>query len=177
MYWLLTGKRPFDAATEPFRLGNAGEGLAALALVALGIAISLALRQRGARGATAVLALACGTAAFFAVRTLDHLGQHDTCVEAARHGEGELVEGTIERLRPSGSLWPWSASERLLVDGQEVRYPVLASGCGFSRKNAQAAGVREGAAVRVLVWHDQILRVDVVGRAQATRRTAPVLAP
>jgi hypothetical protein len=158
----------YDVAVEPFRWGNAGEGLAALALVALGAAVSAALRRRGLRGATAVMSLVCGVAAFFVVRTLDHREDHERCVEAARRGEGEVVEGTVERFRPVTSVWrqPWS--EEFELGGKRIRYPLIGGGCGFHRVLAEGGPIREGQRLRLRLWNDEILRLEMADRdAQA----------
>lgn len=151
----------FDVASEPFRWGNAGEGLAALALVALGAAISIALRRRGARGATLVMSLACGLAAFFVARTLEHRREHLECVEASRSGTGHWVEGPVERFRPVVSIWQRPAWEELDVAGEHVRYPLIAQGCGYHRVVAEGGPIREGMQVRLLLWRDQILKVEI----------------
>jgi len=151
----------FDVAAAPFRWGNAGEGLAALALVALGASASIAMQRRGLRGGTTLLAAAAGLAVFFAVRTLDHRREHTECVEAARRGEGRVIEGTIRDYRPLQSIWqrPWD--ESFAVDGETVRYSVLAQGCGFHRTTADRALFRNGMRVRLLQWKTEILKVEV----------------
>ena len=153
----------FDVASEPFRWGNAGEGLAALALVALGAAVSIALRRRGARGATLVMSLACGVAAFFVARTFDHRREHLECVEASRGGGGRWVEGTVERFRPVVSVWQRPAWEEFEVGGERIRYPLIAQGCGFHRVLVEGGPIREGMQVRLLLWREQIRQLQIAG--------------
>jgi hypothetical protein len=153
----------FDATAGPFRWGNAGEGLAALALIALGASASIALQRRGVRGGTTILAVAAGLAVFFTVRTLDHRREHADCVEAARRGDGRVIEGTIRDHRPLQSIWHWPWEESFVVDGTTVRYPVLNQGCGFHRTAAERAPFREGMRVRLLQWGSQLLKVEIEG--------------
>ncbi len=151
----------FDVTTEPFRWGNAGEGLALLALVALGASASVALQRRHVRGGTAILAVAAGLAVFFAVRSLDHRHEHLACMSAARNGDGEWVEGTVHDYRPLRSVLqrPWS--ESFAVGDVTVTYPLLASGCGYHRTEVEGGPIREGMRVRLLDWNGQILRLEV----------------
>ncbi len=151
----------FDVTAEPFRWGNAGEGLAALAIVALGASASVALQRRRVRGGTTILAVAAGLAVFFAVRTLDHRREHGACVQAARSGAGRVVEGVVHDFRPLRSLWqrPWS--ESFTVDGLAVEYPLLAQGCGFHRTSVEGGPIRDGMRVRLVEWKGEILRLDV----------------
>lgn len=151
----------FDAAAQPFRWGNAGEGLAALALVALGASASMALRRRGIRGGTTILAVAAGLAVYFAVRTIDHRRRHQDCVEAARRGDGRVLEGVITDYRPLHSIWQRPPYESFLVAGVTVRYPLLAEGCGFHRSLVAAGQIHEGMRVRLLEWNGAILRFEV----------------
>lgn len=151
----------FDVTTEPFRWGNAGEGLGLLAVVALGAAASVALQRRRVRGGTAILAATAGLAAFLAVRSLDHRHEHLACTKAARGGAGEWVEGTVRDYRPLRSILqrPWS--ESFSVGDVTVTYPLLASGCGFHRTEVEGGPIREGMKVRLLEWNGQILRLEV----------------
>lgn len=151
----------FDVTAEPFRWGNAGEGLAALAMLALGASGFLALRRRGARGATGVLAIAAGVAVFFAVRTLDHQHEHEACVEAARQGDGRVLEGPIERFQPVRSMWqrPWD--ESFTVAGVTLRYALFTGSCGFHQTVAEGGPLREGMHVRLLEWRGRILKLDL----------------
>ncbi len=151
----------FDVAAEPFRWGNAGEGLAALALVALGASASVALQRRRVRGGTAVLALAAGVAVFFAVRTLDHRREHAACLEAVRDGSARVLEGVVTDFHPLTSVWQRPALESFSVDGVTFRYPLLAQGCGFHRTEIEGGPIRDGMKVRLLEWHGQILRLEV----------------
>jgi hypothetical protein len=151
----------FDEVLQPFRWGNAGEGLAAFALVALGASASMALHRRGARGGTAILAAAAGLAVFFAVRTLDHRRAHDACMEAARRGNGRVIEGVVEDFHPLRSVWqrPWY--ESFVVGGVTVRYPLLSQGCGFHRTMLEGGPIREGMRVRLREWKGEILKVEI----------------
>lgn len=150
----------FDVTSEPFRWGNAGEGLAAMALVALGISGAAALRRRRARGATGVLALAAGVAVFFAVRTLDHRREHEACIEAERSGGGSVLEGVVRDFRPAASPWRRPLSESFVIDGELVRYPIYARGCGFHRTTLRSP-IGEGMRVRLVLWKGQILKLEI----------------
>ena len=151
----------FDVTAEPFRWGNAGEGLAAIAVVALGAAGSLALTRRGRRGGAWLLALAAGVAVFFGVRTIDHQREHQDCVSALRGGEGRLLEGVVEQFHPLDSVWerPWY--ESFVIDGVRVRYPLLAKGCGFHHTSLEGGPIRPGMHIRVTEWKGELLKVEV----------------
>ncbi len=151
----------FDVTSEPFRWGNAGEGLAAIAMVALGVAASLALTRRGRRGGSWLLALSAGVAVFFGVRTLDHRREHDDCVAALRNGAGRTLEGHVEQFDPLDSVWdrPWY--ESFVVGGVRVRYPLLAKGCGFHHTSLEGGPIRPGMHLRVTEWKGELLKVEV----------------
>lgn len=151
----------FDVTAEPFRWGNAGEGLAAVALVALGAAASIALARRGRRGGPWLLAVAAGISVFFAVRTIEHRREHTACVEALRGGTGRVLEGRVEQFDPLDSVTkrPWY--ESFVVDGVRVRYPFLAKGCGFHHTSLEGGPIRPGMRIRVTEWQGELLRVEV----------------
>jgi hypothetical protein len=151
----------FDVTSQPFRWGNAGEGLAAFAVVALGAAASFALRRRGSRWGTAVLAVASGVAVYFAIKTVEHRREHAACIDAARRGEGRVVEGVVKEFRPVRSLWQRPSSESFVLDGTTIQYPLLSAGCGFHQTVAEGGPIREGMRVRLLEWKGKILRLEV----------------
>lgn len=151
----------FDVTAEPFRWGNAGEGLAAVALIALGAAASIALGRRGRSGGVTILALAAGIAVFFMVRTLDHRREHEDCVQALRNHEGRVLEGAVEHFDPLRSVWNGSWYESFEVGGVQLRYPLLAKGCGFHHTSLEGGPIRPGMRVRVTEWKGEILRVEV----------------
>jgi len=162
----------FDVASEPFRWGNAGEGLAALAIVALGTAGTFAVRRRSGMTAGAViLGVAVALALFFVSRTVRHRREHEACVEAARRGEGRVVEGVVRDFHPLTTVWQRPASESFSLDGETVRYPLVAEGCGFHRTVVEGGPIREGMRVRLLRWNGEILRVEIEAGAQGQPRT------
>ena len=151
----------FDVTAEPFRWGNAGEGLAAVALVAFGAAAMIALHRRHRRGGTTILAVAAGLAVFFAVRTLDHRRTHQECVDALRKGDGRLVEGKIENFHPLDSIFQSPSYESFEVGGVTVRYPLLAGRCGFHRTTVEGGPIRAGMRVRITEWQGEVLKLEL----------------
>jgi len=151
----------FDVASEPFRWGNAGEGLAALAIVALGTAGTFAVRRRSGMAAAAILGIAIALALFFVSRTIQHRREHEACVEAAQRGEGRVVEGVVREFHPLTTVWQRPAYESFSLDGETVRYPLVAEGCGFHRTVVEGGPIREGMRVRLQRWNGEILRVEI----------------
>jgi hypothetical protein len=152
----------YDVSAEPFRWGNAGEGLVALAIVALGIAAALALRRRARGGVVAALAVALLGAGVYVERTVRHRREHEGCVQAVVRSEGRLVEGVIRDYRPAATAWQKPAYGSFVVGDEKVTYPLLAEGCGFHQSAAEEGAVlREGARVRLRVWDGQIVKLEV----------------
>ena len=151
----------FDVASEPFRWGNAGEGLAAMSVLALGAAAGSALRGRRRRAAAVTLAVSALVACAIVWSSFANQTLHDACAAASRTGDGELIEGVVRDLRPLTSYWQRPAEERFAVGSREVRLPLVPSGCGFHRTQLEGGPLRDGLTVRLLSWRGQILRVDV----------------
>jgi hypothetical protein len=153
----------YDVSLEPFRWGNAGEGLVALAILSLGVAAALALRHHHV-----VLGIAAGAVALIATgvyveRTVRHRRDHDRCVEAVVRREGRVVEGVIRDHRPAPAPWQGAGYASFVVAGETVSYPVLAEGCGFHESAVEvgAPPLRDGARVRLRLWQGQIVQLEI----------------
>jgi hypothetical protein len=144
----------FDVAHDPFRWGTAGEGLVALALVAMGFGLARAARRRPVAVVTFCAALAAS--AFYVSETMRHRAEHAACAEAARRGDGRVIEGVARDVRAA----PRWAGETFVVGGETVACPVVAERCGFTRA-AVGDALREGARVRVRMWNGQVVKLEV----------------
>ncbi|MFL5262969.1 MAG: hypothetical protein ACJ79R_22810 [Anaeromyxobacteraceae bacterium] len=143
----------FDVAHDPFRWGTAGEGLLAVALVAMGFGVARAVRRRFAIAAfCAALALAAG----YVAETMRHRAEHAACAEAARRGDGRVLEGVARDVRAA----PRWAGETFVVAGETVECPLVAERCGFTRAVVGDA-LHDGARVRVRVWDGQVVKLEV----------------
>jgi hypothetical protein len=150
----------WDVAAEPFRWGNAGEGLGALAVIAIGAAVGGAVRGRTRRGAALALAASFAIAGAMLWSSLEHLRHHRACAEASRQEEGRILEGVVRDHRPLTSYWQRPAAEFFTLGGQRVRFPLLREGCGYHRTTLEGGPVREGLRLRLLEWNGEILRID-----------------
>jgi hypothetical protein len=151
----------YDATTAPFQWGNAGEGLVALAILALGFASFFALRRARAAWRVVALAVALSGSAAYVAETVRHRREHDRCVTAAERREGELIEGVVEDYRPLDSPWHRPATESFVVNGTRITYPLLSSGCGFHRTHLENSPIHDGVRVRLRYWQGQILRLEI----------------
>jgi hypothetical protein len=82
-------------------------------------------------------------------------------VEAARRGEGQILEGVVQDFQPVRSLWQRPSHETFVLSGSTIRYPLLSAGCGFHQTVAEGGPIREGMRVRLVEWKGKILRVEV----------------
>ena len=108
----------WDVAAEPFRWGNAGEGLGALSVVALGAAVFGALRGRSRGGAVAAVCSSLAVALAMVWGSLDHLRVHRMCADASRHEEGRVLEGVVHDYHPLTSYWQRPTDETFTVGGE-----------------------------------------------------------
>jgi hypothetical protein len=144
----------FDVSHDPFRWGTAGEGLVALAFVAMGFGIARAMRRR--RFAVAAFCAALAASGIYVAETVRHRAEHAACAEAARRGEGRVLEGVARDVRAA----PRWAGETFVVAGETVACPVVAERCGFGRAVVGEA-LHDGARVRVRVWDGQVVKLEV----------------
>jgi hypothetical protein len=151
----------WDVASEPFRWGNAGEGLGAVALLALGGAAGGALRASRRASAALVLGVSCALAAALVWTSLEHQRSHAACVAASLHGDGRVLEGEVSDYRPLTSYWQRPAAESFTLAGELVRLPLVAQGCGYHRTTLERGPLRDGLRVRLRSWNGQILRVEI----------------
>lgn len=150
----------WDVAAEPFRWGNAGEGLGALSVVALGAAVFGALRGRSRGGAVAAVCSSLAVALAMVWGSLDHLRVHRMCADASRHEEGRVLEGVVHDYHPLTSYWQRPTDETFTVGGERIRFPLVADGCGYHRTTLEGGPIREGLRVRLWQWNGQIVRID-----------------
>lgn len=150
----------WDVAAEPFRWGNAGEGLGALALLALGGSAGGALRGRSRASAAVVLGISCALAGGLLWSSLEHHESHAACVAASQHGEGRVLEGEVRDLHPLSSYWQRPPVETFTLAGEVVRLPLLVNGCGYHRTTLEGGIVRDGLRLRLHQWNGQILKVE-----------------
>jgi hypothetical protein len=151
----------FDVAAEPFRWGNAGEGLWALSSLSIGLSGAAALRRRSIVGAALSLSAALAAAGAVMWGSLEHRRHHSECVEASRQDAGRVVEGVVRDYRPLASYWQLPAEETFTVGGETVRFPLVREGCGYHRTTLEGGALHDGLRVRLHAWHGQILRVEV----------------
>ncbi len=151
----------FDVTSEPFRWGNAGEGLLALAIVSAGVAGFVALRGSSPAVRWIVLVAAAVGAFVYVGSTFEHWRYHERCVVAAKRGEGRVLEGEVQDFRPLPSIWQRPAYESFVVDGERVRYPMLRQGCGFHRSSRAGDPIRDGLRIRLREWQGEILKLEV----------------
>jgi hypothetical protein len=144
----------FDVAAVPFRWGNAGEGLVALALVAMGFGVARGVRRR--RLAIVAFCAALGASALYVAETVRHRAEHAACADAARRGDGRVLEGVARDVR-AAQRWE---GETFVVAGETVACPVVADRCGFARA-AVGSALHDGARVRVRVWDGQVVKLEV----------------
>jgi hypothetical protein len=168
----------WDVAAEPFRWGDAGEGLVALAAVAIGVAVGSALRGRSRSGATLAIVGSFGLAVAVLWSSLVHLSQHRVCANVSRREEGRVLEGVVRDLRPLTSYWQRPTDETFTVGGERIRFPLVADGCGYHRTTLEGGPIREGLRVRLWQWNGQIIRIDVsreslLGAPQARAELRP----
>jgi len=151
----------WEVAAEPFRWGDAGEGLGALALLTLGGAAGGALRGRHRASAALVLGVSCALAGALLWSSLEHQHSHDACVAASRHAEGRVLEGEVHDLHPLTSYWQRPAAETFTLAGEVVRLPLVAHGCGYHRTTLEGGVLRNGLRLRLHEWSGQILKVEL----------------
>ena len=151
----------WDGGAAPFHVGNAGEGLLALAAIAFGGAAYLALRGRSIAGARAAVLLAGGMAAFLVSRTVQHLADYEACARADLLGQGKVVEGEIRDFHPLTSLLQEPRLETFRVGDELVSMPLFAESCGYHRTRVEGGPFHEGMKVRLRIWQGTILRVEV----------------
>ena len=162
----------WDVALEPFRWGDAGEGLVALAAVAIGVAAGGALRGRSRSGAALAVMASLVLAGTVLWSSFDHLRRHRACAEASRLEQGRVIEGVVHDLRPLNSYWQRPTDETFTVGGERVRFPLVANGCGYHRTTLEGGPIREGLRLRLWQWNGQIVRIDagreaLLGASQA----------
>ena len=151
----------WDVAAEPFRWGNAGEGLTAIAIVTSGAAAVVALQRRRRAVRAAVFSAAILVATFFVWRTVEHRREHLACKGASRHEEGRVVEGRVRNLRPLTSVWQQPRYDVFELGREQIRVPLIAEGCGYHLPQIQGGFIREAMRVRLRIWNGQILRVEI----------------
>jgi hypothetical protein len=152
----------WDVAAEPFRWGNAGEGLWAASSLFLGIAFARAtLRRRTIATAALSMFVSISVAGALVWKSLEHQRHHSECVEASRQQAGEVLEGIVRDYRPLESYWQWPAEETFTLGDETMRLPLVREGCGYHRTTLEGGTLRDGMRVRLLAWRGQILRVEV----------------
>ena len=151
----------WDVTSEPFRWGNAGEGLWALSALAIGASGAVALRRRSVLAAALALVASAGGAGVVLWGSLEHQRHHAACVEASRMDEGRVLEGVVRDYRPLSSYWQHPAHETFTVGGESVQVPLVSDACGYHRTSLEGGGLHDGLRVRLRTWEGQILRVEV----------------
>lgn len=151
----------WDVAAEPFRWGEAGEGLWVLSALAIGASGASALRRRSAVAAGAVVAVAVAVSGAVLWRSFQHQREHAACVLASRQDRGRVLEGVVRDHRPLTSYWQRPAQETFTLAGEPVRLPLVPDGCGYHLTSLEGSGLRDGLRVRVRAWQGQILRLEM----------------
>jgi len=152
----------YDVAAEPFRWGNAGEGLWALSSLFLGVSCARAtLRRRTVALAALALSLSVAVAGAVLWKSFAHHRSHLECVQASRQDAGQVLEGVVSDYRPLASYWQRPAEETFTLGGELVRLPLVREGCGYHRTALEGSTLHDGMRVRLRAWKGQILRVEV----------------
>src|SRR6185369_11450486 len=106
--------------------------------------------------AVAAFCAALAVSALYVAETVRHRAEHEACAEAARRGDGRILEGVARDVRAA----PRWAGGTFVVAGETVACPVVAERCGFARA-AVGEALHDGARVRVRVWDGQVVKLEV----------------